>query len=262
MAQEHVQPAPEPQPGPLGRYLRDSRAAVNTVCLILPLFLIYSVGVQFTGGIQNGVDLLSSVVRRYHFIAENYLLINAIVLVVFLLVLLILRNRGSFRPGIYGLVILEGAGYGVLLGAGIPAVLTGCGVTPATSALSLGPPLAAAARPLDLGPLDRLVLSCGAGVWEEIVFRFLLLGGLYLGLVRVLRIGAVPAWLGATLVSSLAFAAAHYVGSLADTLELYGFLFRFLAGVVFATVFLLRGLAVVVYTHAVYDVMVMLLLAR
>jgi hypothetical protein len=75
---------------------------------------------------------------------------------------------------------------------------------------------------------------CGAGLYEEVLFRLILLP-LASGCSATARIRprAAAAW--AVLVSSLLFSAAHYVGPLGDTFSLYSFTFRTLAGVFFAT---------------------------
>jgi hypothetical protein len=61
------------------------------------------------------------------------------------------------------------------------------------------------------------------------------------------------------LVSSALFSAAHHVGPLGDPLRLGVFTYRMLAGIVFGLIFWFRGFAVAVYTHALYDMYVMLL---
>ena len=64
------------------------------------------------------------------------------------------------------------------------------------------------------------------------------------------------ALLPAALLSSVLFALAHYLGP--EEFTLYSFAFRFLAGLVFAALFVFRGFAVAVYTHTIYDVYVLL----
>jgi hypothetical protein len=53
--------------------------------------------------------------------------------------------------------------------------------------------------------------------------------------------------------------AAHYVGPLGDTFDLYGFTFRAVAGLFFALLFLVRGFGIAAGTHAAYDMLVGLL---
>jgi len=70
----------------------------------------------------------------------------------------------------------------------------------------------------------------------------------------------MPAWMSAVfavILSSLVFSGIHYIGSLGDAFTLGSFMFRFFAGVILAVIFYLRGFAVAVYTHAIYDIIVM-----
>ena len=60
----------------------------------------------------------------------------------------------------------------------------------------------------------------------------------------------------AALVSSILFAAAHHVGAQGEAFYFSVFLFRLLAGGLFAAIFLYRGFGVAIGAHAVYDVLV------
>ena len=118
-------------------------------------------------------------------------------------------------------------------------------------------PLAAAVA-VDEGVLARLVAFCGAGLYEEVLFRLLLLPVLAWSFER-LGFSTVPAACWAVVTSSLLFSAAHYVGPLGDSFAIYSFTFRFLAGLFFALLFSIRGFGVAAGTHAVYDILVGLL---
>lgn len=105
------------------------------------------------------------------------------------------------------------------------------------------------------GIFSRLIAFCGAGLYEEVLFRLLLLPFLAWAFARL---GAGPsaadAW--GVLASSLLFSAAHYVGPLGDDFQVYSFTFRFLAGVFFAVLFAVRGFGIAAGTHAAYDMLV------
>lgn len=105
----------------------------------------------------------------------------------------------------------------------------------------------------------RTVLFIGAGVYEEFLFRFLLIPALIVAFSK----GGVPAGRAALLAilwTSMLFSAAHYIGPAGDSFSLFTFLFRFAAGVFFASVFLTRGFGIVVGCHAAYDLLVGLML--
>lgn len=114
-------------------------------------------------------------------------------------------------------------------------------------------PLAAA--PGHDGVLARVIGFCGAGLYEEVLFRLLLLPAVAFVLGRLgASASAAAAW--AILLTSGLFSLAHYVGPLGDAFDLYGFVFRALAGGFFAVLFLARGFGIVAGTHAAYDILV------
>ena len=108
--------------------------------------------------------------------------------------------------------------------------------------------------------IQKIVLSLGArALYEETVFRLLGVGGMFWALGKVFK-ERWPRWaraLAAVLLTSFVFSAIHYIGALGDAFTLGSFLFRFFAGVLLAVLFYLRGFAVAVYTHAIYDIIVM-----
>ena len=101
----------------------------------------------------------------------------------------------------------------------------------------------------------QLALSIGAGLYEELVFRVLLVGGLAL-LFRGLMESPTQAYVLAALLGAAFFSLAHYVGPLGDPFALPSFTFRFLFGLALNGLFLWRGFGVAAWTHALYDVMV------
>jgi len=126
-----------------------------------------------------------------------------------------------------------------------------------TKVLHISPRLAAGMA--DQGMFTRLVMSVGAGVYEETVFRLGLLTGLAVLFDKVVGLGRFVAVSLAFLLSSLAFSAMHHIPPYGDPLGLGIFTFRTLAGLFFAALFRFRGYAVAVYTHALYDIYVLLI---
>jgi membrane protease YdiL (CAAX protease family) len=104
--------------------------------------------------------------------------------------------------------------------------------------------------------MQNLALSVGAGLFEEIIFRVILLNLLYLLLSTLLRKKVVAAVVSVLLASFL-FSLSHYVGTMADTWQLYSFIFRWGAGLLFTLLYFIRGFAITAYTHALYDIWVL-----
>ena len=103
--------------------------------------------------------------------------------------------------------------------------------------------------------IEYLVSFVGAGIYEETLFRLLLLPAAYYCLSAV----GVPSVISMTIamtLSALAFSSAHYIGPMADEFVWFNFIFRWLAGLFFATVFVLRGFGIAVGAHAAYDILV------
>ncbi|QDG51198.1 CPBP family intramembrane metalloprotease [Persicimonas caeni] len=230
-------------------YLDKTRDLPTSVILVFPLFVLYQLGLLATGGVRNGVDFVTDVLMAlagHNF--WNYFLINLGILIAFGLSLIWLRKKGEFNPKLWPKVIAESTVYAFFFGAAVIGMMRGLG---------LDVLLASGAGAVEYGVFDSLVLSIGAGLYEELVFRLFLMGGMFYAGVKWVK---WPAWLAATtavLVSSLLFSAVHYIGSLGDPFELGSFTYRFFAGVLLAVIFYLRGFAVAVYTHAIYDVIVM-----
>ena len=95
---------------------------------------------------------------------------------------------------------------------------------------------------------------------EPARFRVVLVGALVLLLRRVAGFRTTAANAVAVLVGALVFSAFHYVGPYGDPLELGSFTFRAVAGILFSAMYLLRGLGITAWTHALYDVFLTLMM--
>jgi hypothetical protein len=100
-----------------------------------------------------------------------------------------------------------------------------------------------------------LIGFLGAGVYEEALFRLTLIP-VFFGTLRLLQMPTVLASSLAVTASALLFSVAHHAGNPGETFVWFAFIFRWLAGVYFAWVFVVRGFGVAVGTHCAYDVLV------
>lgn len=110
------------------------------------------------------------------------------------------------------------------------------------------------------GSWTRAVSYIGAGVYEEVMFRLLLVPAAFL----VFRMFEFPprwAAVMSAISTSFLFALAHHIGPAADVFNLFTFSFRAAAGIFFATIFFMRGFGITVGCHAAYDLLVGVFLA-
>ncbi len=101
--------------------------------------------------------------------------------------------------------------------------------------------------------MAALVINLGSGVFEELVFRVILLGGCAWLLGRVSNRRAIN-YAIAVVFNSLAFAMFHYIDYFDEPFTWSSFLFRFVAGGSFSLLFLLRGYGITAYTHSFYNI--------
>jgi len=114
--------------------------------------------------------------------------------------------------------------------------------------------------PLAIGQFARfdvatqLMISLGAGLYEELLFRVIVVGGLALAGRALFGWRPLAAGIFATIVGAVVFSLFHYVGPYGDAFRLPSFTFRAVAGVLFSGLYLLRGFGVTAWTHALYDI--------
>jgi hypothetical protein len=61
----------------------------------------------------------------------------------------------------------------------------------------------------------------------------------------------------AVTLGALIFSAFHYIGPYGDPLRLDSFVFRAIAGVAFSALYVVRGFGITAWTHALYDILVL-----
>ena len=228
----------------------DPRNLLTSLILVFPLFCIYQLGVVVTYPMINGADFLTRFLLQHVVHSRSaYLAFVAVVALLFGIAVLVLRRTQKLRLSMFVPMLLESAIYALTMGSVIVFVMTRVfGMNP-----RLGPALA------DQGFLSKVVMSIGAGAWEETVFRLGLLTGIAALAEKVIGMRHALALVLALVVSSLLFSAVHHIPPYGDPLSLGVFTFRVLAGVFFGLLFWFRGFAVAAYTHALYDIYVLIL---
>jgi hypothetical protein len=251
--------------GTIGNHLAGRVDPLTSAIFVFPLFMIYQLGILLSRGL-NGVDFVTaSFVQLCERDLGNYLIVLSGMLVAYAAILVLLRQRESFDPKAFVPVLAESAFYALTMGSIIlfvmhrfvelvPGLATGLH-GPLGSAPGLTGGQLAAALSSGLNFLDIVVISAGAGLHEELIFRLLGIGGLSWLLAGAM--GDKQAWVAALLISSLTFSLAHHLGPNGEAFEFAAFVYRSLAGVMFALIYQVRGFAVAVWTHTIYDIYVL-----
>src|SRR6266403_562441 len=105
----------------------------------------------------------------------------------------------------------------------------------------------------------KLMVSLGAGIYEELLFRVLLVGALAAAARGLLGWRPLTAGIAATVAGAAIFSAFHYIGPYGDRWQLYSFAFRMVAGLFFSGLYLARGFGITAWTHALYDVLLLVM---
>lgn len=230
--------------------------------LTLPIFVLYHLGVVFLG-VKNGTDFLTGWLMQ---LSEGstpvYLGITLGIGVAFALPFVLVARGQAFKPTKFAQMAVEGSIYATFMGVAVPHIV---------GSLFAGPTVQ------DQGRVAGFIMSLGAGFYEELSFRVVLfgLGGKLIAWLLAREkmgvLGGAPAdgkslslktffvlvaW---AVVCATIFSAIHYIGPYGDTFQLRSFVARLLLGLVLTLIFTTRGFATAVWTHAIYDVWVLVL---
>jgi hypothetical protein len=240
--------APPPDEAEREQELAKKSDAWTDLGLTLPIFLIYHLGVIFLP-VRNAADPVTQELRA---LANQSLPLYAgltlAVGVVFVLVLATLGRREELSGKRFALIAVEGALYAPLMRF-VGSYVVG--------SLRLAP---GGGEPF--GAFSGLIMSLGAGFYEEIAFRVGLfgLGALLLKMFFGKGLQGILLMAGWAVVAAAVFSGWHYVGALGDAFDLKSFVFRTVCGLVLTAIYVFRGFAPAVWTHALYDVWVMVLI--
>lgn len=230
----------------MNKYLLFSRSKYYSVVSALPLLVVYEILVILTQSrywsIRNAADMwIRTFLMAFELRAQH------LTIVMIGIAILLIPISKIYSPGVklkvkFFIVMLgESFCYSIILGGLLHSILR-------LGGLVVGSP--------GFGPLQNFALSLGAGLFEEIVFRVILLNLLFFLLGWVFKSKVLNAVIS-VLSASFLFSLSHYVGSMADSWELYSFMFRWIAGMIFTILYFIRGFAITAYTHALYDIWVL-----
>jgi hypothetical protein len=232
MTRRHVQPT----------YFQLSRSPQYSLAFAIPLLIAYEGFALFLNhsdlyGIRNSADVFLKLFLAYMGI-HGFFGFGAAMVVA----LILFRvsgggpRLGSIHPSVLLWMLAESLVYSLVFGA----------VVGALTHLLL-------AQPLPLSRSAQILVSLGAGIYEEFVFRVLLLAVLVFFLRRLLRLQQLRAYGVAAVLGAALFSTFHYIGPFADPFQFPSFLFRFIAGLILTGLYFTRGYGITAYTHSIYD---------
>lgn len=230
--------------------MRSRDNAWTDIVLTLPIFLLYHAGVAFIP-LRNAADLVTAqLVELVHRSLTMYLMLTVTVGAAVIVLFLVLGQQQALRWQRFVMIALEGVVYAVAL-----RVVAGYVVGQLRLDAGLVP---------QLGLFSGTVMSFGAGFYEELIFRVGLFAAI--GHLAQLALLSAPAawkklsfWLFWAILTSMLFSGWHHLGELGEPFTLKAFVFRWVSGLIFTLIFVMRGFATVVWTHTLYDVWVLVL---
>ena len=231
---------------PLQVYWQESRQPLISLVFVAPLLIVYEVGILLPGSppTRNAADVWLRRLLEFTGFGQ-YLLLPLLTCGILLAWHHMSQHSWRLRWSILWGMLLESILFAVLL-----IVLANVQHT----IMRQLPLNVTCATTESQGILRNIIMFCGAGIYEELLFRLMLFPTLW-WLFAKLQLGETRAPLLAIGVSSLLFSAAHY-GPYGDQIELFSFAFRFLAGVFFSFLFYYRGFGIAAVSHTLYDIAV------
>ena len=238
-------------------YFANSRAPRYSVLFALPLLIVYEGLAALLGGgeggtLRNGADvMLRSIFSLVAGRNGSLVFIAVVILVgVWFVARDLKRSRGSLRPSIFFVMLAESAVLAIAFGIVVSAI---------TSQVLGSMHLLVSGQIEQANWATRLMLSLGAGLYEELFFRVLLVSALAAGARVLLGPRGWAAGVLATVVGAVIFSAFHYIGPYGDPFQVRSFAFRTISGVAFSALYLVRGFGITAWTHALYDAFLLLL---
>lgn len=229
----------------ISSYARHTRSNTYGFLAALPLFAAYEFFLLWAAPANGTVVRVGAEVWTKEMLwmigLNGQLALGVVVILIGLVVLWRDRNKNiPIRSSYFLGLILESGIYAVVFAILISSVVG--------MVFAMIPPLSGE-------QITRLGLSVGAGLYEELFFRVLLVSGLFVTVQALSTLNRSRAYVAAAIIGALIFSAVHYMGPFGDVFSLSSFLFRFLFGLVLNALYVVRGFAVAAWTHALYDIM-------
>ena len=217
-------------------YWRNTRSPIYSFLFTIPLFFIYEVGIFLTSSddvvaLRNGADALMRQILSAFGVNGLYWM-GGVFFMGFLIVFLIQRKYWE-EIEVHGDYLLLMMGESLIWSI----VLL---MNPTGSML-----------------VQQVTLAVGAGIYEEFLFRVLLIAGIAGILGFILQWTETMKKGMAMIIAAGIFSSFHFIGEYGDFFSFNVFMVRFLAGIVLGTLYFMRGFGITAWAHAIYDLIVL-----
>mgnify|MGYP006177705287 CR=1 FL=1 len=227
-------------------YFKISKSPYYSFIFILPLLFIYEFGIVFISKsdsivVRNGADFIMRQTMQYFGIIGLYGFGSLLLLGFILTYYLHIKNENNKELNIsyFILMSLESLAYSIGL----------------FYLLSFISPLLM--NPTGKYITQRVTLAVGAGIYEEILFRLFLTTCISQLLYIIFDWNQYITQVSALFLSAVLFSAFHFLGEYGDYFSIRLFFIRIIAGLALGLLFLARGLGITIYTHSIYDLIVL-----
>jgi hypothetical protein len=226
-------------------YLKQSKSPFYSFVFILPLFIIYELGISLISSkdlptIRNGADVLLRKILASVGIGGIY----GMALMLFIGVIITFYiNKGKYkdlkiRSDYFLIMIIESIVWSIVLFIILSQgqLLLGKGTTKLL--------------------MQQIVLSIGSGIFEEFVFRVILVSGIALIIGLFFKKQYFYKMSISIIIAAIIFSAFHFMGEYADPPKISLFILRLVAGIILGYIYILRGFGIAAYSHSLYNLIV------
>ncbi|HCW76057.1 MAG TPA: hypothetical protein DHU63_05900 [Candidatus Marinimicrobia bacterium] len=226
-------------------YLDESRSYYYSLFLILPLAAMYEVGTMYLFSnqpyeLRNAADALLRFILEQIGVAPGYYFS-----IIFVGILTVVLGFGIWREKrqplnamIFPMILLESLGWGTVLFFALQFI--------ANLTLTI---------PTNHTGLVQVNLALGAGIYEELVFRVILIAALSFILRRGFHWQDASANWTSLLGAAVIFAGFHLF---AEVFQWHIFIQRITGGILLGALFLKRGYGVSAYSHIFYNLIILI----
>jgi len=231
---------------PFQKYLQQTKSPIYSFIYVLPLFVIYELGIWLISSenlptLRNSVDVLIRFTIAKLGITGIY---GIGIVFLFGIIIAYLMNRKNIqktklRSSYFIMMIIESALWGLALSLILSKVTLflfkeGSNIV-----------------------FQQIVLSIGSGLFEEFLFRVILVGILAIIIGLVIRNNYWYKMTLAIVIAATIFSYFHFIGEFVNEFKMSIFFFRTLAGILLGYLYVLRGFGIAAYAHSFYNLIVL-----